>query len=205
MDRRDEKVGGNFCAHEINILIAQRFWRCNCVVNINGRQDGFIEVDRYNEYLNNEIKVQHNPRGTAASDEFLRNVIAPNTMFFSEVIRVVHTATEAKRYGNRHSEVRDAVDVMKLVRCMLESNVFEFTPGRHQSGQSDDAISFEMSKDLWSIGLDRLKDGEIIQKALDRHWAGYTVPGEDEDSAEAMEGGLRVEVDAEGLSNDIIN
>ncbi|KAF8251455.1 hypothetical protein K440DRAFT_637979 [Wilcoxina mikolae CBS 423.85] len=89
----------------------QQVWLNHCIVNLSGCEGKWIEMDRFNEQLVNNIKAIYNPRGTPASDCFQREVIARLIILFRRVKLAMANIVGATDYSSQHSEVSANADI----------------------------------------------------------------------------------------------
>lgn len=124
------------------------------MINPSGRPGKFYADDRFGETIIKLNKEKIRPSANAKSDEFLREVVAPNVLTLWKSKEVMAQATGATSHGSHHSVVDSFKDVSFIVKLLLIEDVFLEKPGR---GSGDNGES--LSLDLFTIGCSTLASG----------------------------------------------
>lgn len=124
------------------------------MINPSGRPDKFIPDDRFGETIIKLNKEKVRPSANAKTDEFLREVVAPNVLTLWKSKKVMAKVVKATDHGNRHKVVNSFHDVTFVVNLLLLESVFEEKPGR---GFGNDEES--VSTDLYENGATTLASG----------------------------------------------
>jgi hypothetical protein len=95
----------------------------NCVVNISGREDKFLAIDEFNEWLIKGIKFIWNPSANFRSEHHTREVVSPNIMSLRKSIAAVMKTITASTGGMRRTRADDRADIRKLLRSFLEEEM----------------------------------------------------------------------------------
>ena len=105
-------------------------WLDYCLINPSGRPEKFYPDDRFGETIIKLCKEKVRPSSNAKSDEFLREVVAPNVLSLWKIKEVMARATQSTSHGNHHSLVGNSSDLCLLVKILVEDKVFELESGR---------------------------------------------------------------------------
>lgn len=106
----------------------------HCLISPSGRPNNFYADDRFRETIIKLCKEKVRPSSNDKSDQFLRDVIAPNVLSLWKIKQVMAQATESTSHGDRHSVVSSTSDLSLIVKLLVEDAVFEYHPGRGTNG-----------------------------------------------------------------------
>jgi len=128
----------------------------NWLVNISGKAGRWHELDLLQEHLNFWIKVFFNSRNSAFDSPFLQNV-ALNITGFSHLRTILERVIGISASTGYHHKPSKVKDIIALAARHEQDDIFTFHPGRTQSFQA---------KDIFQIGMEKLRNGEQIRKSL---------------------------------------
>lgn len=128
----------------------------NWLVNLSGKAGRWHELDLLQEHLNFWIKVFFNSRNSAFDTPFLQN-IALNITGFSHLRTVLERVIGISASTGYHHKASKVGDILTLTARYQHDDIFTFHPGRTQPFKA---------KDIFQIGMDKLRNGEQIKKSL---------------------------------------
>ena len=128
----------------------------NWLVNLSGKAGRWHELDLLQEHLNFWIKVFFNSRNSAFDTPFLQNV-ALNITGFSRLRTVLECVIGISASTGYHHKPSKAGDIRALTSRHDRDDIFTFHPGRTQPFKA---------KDVFQIGMEKLRNGEQIRKSL---------------------------------------
>jgi hypothetical protein len=141
----------------------------NWLVNPSGKAGRWHELDLLQEHLNFWIKIFFNSRNSAFDTPFLQNV-ALNIPGFSHLRTVLENTIGISASTGYHHKPSKVGDILTLAARHEQDDIFTFHPGRTQPFKA---------KDVFQIGMEKLRNGEQIRKCLVSDGADVE---EDEDS-----------------------
>ena len=149
-------------------------------MNPSGKTGGWHELDLLQEHLNFWIKVFFNSRNSAFDTPFLQNA-APNTPGFSRLRTALESTIGISATTGYHHKPNKVGDILALAARHKQDDIFTFHPGRTQPFKA---------KDIFQIGMEKLRSGEQIGKSLSLDSVDVEDDG-DSDEADALDGELR--------------
>lgn len=103
------------------------------------------------------------PSANAKTDEFLREVVAPNVLALWKSKEVMRRATGATRHGDHHSVVSSDEDIAVVVGLIVGESPFQEVLGRGSDENGEDE-----STDLFRQGTAALASSIPLQNYLRR-------------------------------------
>ncbi|RPB18406.1 hypothetical protein L211DRAFT_854149 [Terfezia boudieri ATCC MYA-4762] len=131
-------------------LELRRVVRHAWVISPWGRLGHFLALDEMQEELIRALKVTYNSGGVHKDDDFQRTVVAPCVVYLISVKNDVREAFEVKPKG-------------ALIRKMMSMSLGIHVEGR---GFEDREKVYKESIDLFSVGMEKLRNGKVWLKFL---------------------------------------
>ena len=151
----------------------------HCLINPSGKPGKFYADNRFGKTIIKLNKEKIRPSANAKSDNFFRNVVAPNVLTLWKSKEVMANTCGATDHGNCHSVVDTYYNVMFIIDLLVLDKVFEKRPGRG-SGDNPERIGV----DLFGKGLTAIASGVPLQKYIRRARDNWYKGAQPDDEAE---------------------
>ena len=157
-----------------------KFWMENAVVNLSGKENGFIALDMLNEYIVREVKALIPDNLTPSTDNRVRNICSLLVMQFREARKHVSKELDVKifdHHSRRVSPWRDSIAVANRL-------IAERKHRRPAGGAESNRVSQDSKMNLYMYGLAALASGQGITRMKER-WLDeddFEVSDNDDDS-----------------------
>ena len=154
-------------------LELKQAWLDYCLINPSGKSGKFMANDQFGERIVLLNKEKVCPSANASTNEFLREIVLMNVIFFWKCQEAVSCATGATLHSNCHSLATKVYDVSLLVKHIIEDSF-----SREQLGRTDlyNNCTEYAFRDLFAEEVARLstgvKLGRYIQAACGK-WDNY--------------------------------
>lgn len=138
----------------------KRVYLTNTLVNLSGREGGFMEVDRFQEHLVRCVSERMNPNGNASSSNYLRNIISVNTLSAKGVKEKVRESATTRGPRKNRRMMRYRGDVGMIALDLNTGTVFRKQNGR--CGGEGRGKGYIRCPDLLAAGVSVLLGGKAI-------------------------------------------
>ena len=134
-----------------------------CLVTTSGKENSFVALDEFNEYIVREVKEMIANNVTPATDSHLRNTLSLLITLMWDARRKVADETDANIFDFHSSKVDSWRDIQLIADNILQSGILPGITQDTMEGETQspapDLLMKGMAK-LAAIGpLDKLKDG----------------------------------------------
>jgi len=133
----------------------------NCVVNFDGKEEGFMAADQACEHWIRMFKEDAPTSGDPANDLFYREKLAPQASHVREVRRKIYEAAAIVEHYTHSSRVDKSADIRKATEDLLCEGVFRRTEGRRKYKNNNGVVG--PSVDLFGLGCEEIVKGRAIE------------------------------------------
>ena len=162
----------NYASETLRLLVClrrlwsedlRRYWMETCLVTTSGKENSFVALDEFNEYIVREVKEMIANNVTPATDSHLRNTLSLLITLMWDARRKVADETDANIFDFHSSKVDSWRDIQLIADNILQSGILPGITQDTMEGETQspapDLLMKGMAK-LAAIGpLDKLKDG----------------------------------------------
>lgn len=141
-----------------------KFWMENALVNLSGKQGGFMALDAWNEHIVKEVKAMIPDNLTATTSAHARNTCSLLIMNFRDIRKRVAEQVEAKIFDHHSSRVSPWKDAASVANKLLSDKIAE----REVAADSRGEVLVSSGRNLYFNGLAALASGEGIWKLKNR-------------------------------------
>jgi hypothetical protein len=141
-----------------------KFWMENALVNLSGKQGGFMALDAWNEHIVKEVKAMIPDNLTATTSAHARNTCSLLIMNFRDIRKRVAEQVEAKIFDHHSSRVSPWKDSAAVANKLLSDKIAE----REVAADSRGEVLVSSGRNLYFNGLAALASGEGIWKLKNR-------------------------------------
>jgi hypothetical protein len=165
-----------------------KFFMQNALVNLSGKQDGFIALDMLNEYIVREVKDMIPSNLTPSTENRVRNVWSLLVMEFRELRRVVSAEIGVNIFDHHSSPVCGWKDSVTVANALLTEGI---------AGERNNNTKMNLYlKGLVSMG----KGGGL--KQMKSRWLGEEIEDEPDEISETESRGSSEYDDSSGSDSD---
>ena len=164
----------------------RRYWMETCLITTSGKENSFVALDEFNEYIVREVKEMIANNVTPATDSHLRNTLSLLITLMWDARRKIADEMDANIFDFHSSKVDSWRDIKLIADNILQSGIL--------SGITQDTMEEETQSpapDLLMNGMAKLATIEPLDKLKDSWY-------DEEDDAD--EG---IELGSEGMDREI--
>jgi len=171
----------------------KQFWKQNCVVNLSGKNAGFVALDSLNEYLVGEVKSMMGQSVTPEMNERLRNVLSLLVFDFKDIKQTMANESHAEIFDFHSTPPTPWHDIRRIARLIVEGRVLVLPTGNTDSAEDmladgDESLEIPQSDsyaatDLFVKGITELAGTKSIMKLKDALANGDIMYDLDDDEA----------------------
>jgi hypothetical protein len=155
-----------------------KFWMENALVNLSGKQEGFMALDAWNEHIVKEVKGMIPDNLTSVTSAHARNICSLLIMDFRDIRKRVSEELEANIFDHHSSRVSPWRDSAAVANKLLSDKIAEM----EVAAESRCQVLVSSGRNLYFNGLAALASGEGIWKLKNRWISSEDYDVKDEDS-----------------------
>ena len=162
----------NYASETLRLLIClrrlwsedlRRYWMETCLITTSGKENSFVALDEFNEYIVREVKEMIANNVTPATDSHLRNTLSLLITLMWDARRKIADETDANIFDFHSSKVDSWRDIKLIADSILQSGILSgVTQDIMEEGTQSpapDLLMKGMAKLATTEPLNKLKDG----------------------------------------------
>jgi hypothetical protein len=138
----------------------------NNVMNRGKDQQAHTMTDETLEHINDDINTAGGK--TVQSEDFVRDVIAPNIVPFRMIRDSVLSSAGVTEYGSRHSRPDPSDDIAKVIEILVREEALVQRKGRYMVGPTGSKVEVYEAVDMFDEGSKKIMFGGVLEKMVKR-------------------------------------
>ena len=138
----------------------REYYLDNCIVNFDGKEEGFMAADQACEHWIRELKEDAPSGGDPSKLAYYREILAPQASHIRNIRTKIYEATGIISHYSHSSRVDKSADVRKVTEVLLQEGAFEFKKGRKKNRKGK--VMVGSSIDVHDLGAIQLLKGTAV-------------------------------------------
>jgi hypothetical protein len=138
----------------------------NNVMNRGKDQHAHTMTDETLEHINDDINTAGGK--TVQSEDFVRDVIAPNIVPFRMIKDSLLSSAGVTVYGSRHSRPDPSDDIDKVIEILIREEALVQRKGRYMVGPAGSKVEVYEAVDMFDEGSKKIMFGGVLENVVKR-------------------------------------